>query len=696
MAFTPVPYWKKIPALRLLLPVMGGICLQWYLPVPTALAWAGMATPVIILFIFRFAGDYHKFRLAHFSGFLFFLFFTCLGITITRLNDIRQHPRWLGHFPGEGIFQVRILESPLPREKTWKATGELLLKTTTNKKPQLLRGKLILYFPKTDMTDSMAAAIRPGSLLLLRQPPQPIPPPSNPGQFNFQRYCLFNGITHQAFLRDTSYLLITRTRPAPFRKWLEDVRNSIVGTLKRYIADPKAAGLAEALLIGYKNDLDKDLLQTYSDTGVVHIIAISGLHLGIIYWILRWLTRTLPQKGRGRWWRFLLILGSMWLFSLLAGAQPSVLRSAVMFSFILVAETIHRRSNIYNTLCCSAFFLLLVNPFWLWDLGFQLSYAAVLSLILYMQPVYRSWYIPQKWLDSIWQMCAVTLAAQVLTIPLCLYHFHQFPTYFLPANLVCVPLSSALLIGAILLVAISPVIVLAQWLGLLLQEGIRLMNFLVEWIVKLPGSTIRGFSLHELQMATCYLLLICFMAFICWKNKTAVKGFLFSIILVMIIGYWQRQQHNSRAEWRVYHLGGYSSSDFIEGRRYLTIGEDTTGMDAGSYRFQLMGARSGLTRLADSSIICTSSSTICAGNKKILILDRPLRKPLPVNADVLWLKKGSRLLSQKIAIAGKVNQIVADGSLPAWHTRVWKETAAKEGIAFHDVKTDGFFALRLR
>ncbi|MCR6721644.1 MAG: ComEC/Rec2 family competence protein [Chitinophagaceae bacterium] len=177
--------------------------------------------------------------------------------------------------------------------------------------------------------------------------------------------------------------MLQKTKPAPLLHWLERVRNTIVQTLQRYITDPKSAGLAEALLIGYKNDLDKELLQSYSDTGVVHIIAISGLHLGIIYWILRWLTRALPQKGAARWWRFVIILSGMWIFSLLAGAQPSVLRSAVMFSFILVAESIRRRGNIYNTLCCSAFFLLLFNPFWLWDLGFQLSYLAVLSLILF-------------------------------------------------------------------------------------------------------------------------------------------------------------------------------------------------------------------------------------------------------------------------------------------------------------------------
>lgn len=694
MEFKPVPWWKKIPALHLLLPFITGICVQWYYPVVPAISWGGMLLAALWQLLLHFLSEYYKFRLAPVSGLSFFLFFFCVGITSTRLTDVRNHPHWQGNFLTDGRVLVRILESPTPREKTWKATGEMLLQTSDDSTTIPLKGKVILYFSRSG-NDSVYAEIHPGNLIMLRHVPQLIPGPANPGQFNFQRYCLFNGITHQAFLRDTSFQLLQKTKPAPLLHWLEQVRNTIVQTLQRYITDPKSAGLAEALLIGYKNDLDKELLQSYSDTGVVHIIAISGLHLGIIYWILRWLTRALPQKGAARWWRFVIILSGMWIFSLLAGAQPSVLRSAVMFSFILVAESIRRRGNIYNTLCCSAFFLLLFNPFWLWDLGFQLSYLAVLSLILFMQPIYRSIYTPFKWLDSIWQMCAVTLAAQVLTIPVCLYHFHQFPTYFLPANLVCVPLSSVLLIGAIILMAVSPFPLLGKWLGWLLEQGIQLMNFLVEGILKLPGSTLRGFSLHEIQVVAAYLLLCCLMSVLFWKYKPALKGFLVSVMIIVLVSYWQRQQQNQLAEWRVYNLGNYSSSDLIIGNRYKTIAEDSTGMDAGSYRFQLSNARVGLKPLADSSMFHFSPYTLQIANKRIILLTRPLRRPLQMEVDVIWLRKGARLLSKQIT-NGRIRYIVADGSLPAWHTTPWKTAAASENIPFHDVKTDGFFALRLR
>jgi competence protein ComEC len=209
------------------------------------------------------------------------------------------------------------------------------------------------------------------------------------------------------------------------------------------------------LLIGYKDDLDKTLVQSYSNTGVVHVIAISGLHLGLIYWLLLKLFWPLQKRRDLKWLRPILIIAGLWLFSLLAGMQPSVIRSAVMFTCIVLGETWTRKSSIYNTLAFSAFLLLFINPYWLWDVGFQLSYIAVLSIVIFMQPIYNWFYIKNKALDFIWKLNAVTLAAQILTVPVSIYHFHQFPLSFMFTNFVAVPLSSLILLGEIVLCVVS-------------------------------------------------------------------------------------------------------------------------------------------------------------------------------------------------------------------------------------------------
>ena len=180
--------------------------------------------------------------------------------------------------------------------------------------------------------------------------------------------------------------------------------------MRTNIKGDKELGLAEALLIGYKDDLDKTLVQSYSNTGVVHIIAISGLHLGLIYWLLNLLLKPLSKRKKWRWLRPIIAVSCLWFFSLLAGGISfhSSIRSHV-YLYCCRQIVFARKTSIYNTLAVSAFFLLCYNPYWLWDVGFQLSYSAVLSIIIFMQPIYNLFYIKNKFLDFIWKLNAVTL-----------------------------------------------------------------------------------------------------------------------------------------------------------------------------------------------------------------------------------------------------------------------------------------------
>ena len=304
-----------------------------------------------------------------------------------------------------------------------------------------------------------------GSQLVFSRPLQEIKNGGNPGSFDYKTYCLFQGITHQVYLTKDDFVVLPTTETNAFALFIEQSRKWVVATIRNYIPGEKEQGLAEALLIGYKDDLDKNLVQAYSNTGVVHIIAISGLHLGLIYWLLLGLTKPLKGNKKLIWLRLVLIIGSLWLFTILAGAQPSVLRSAIMFSIIALGEVLLRRTNIFNTLAFSALILLCLNPFWLWDVGFQLSYSAVLSIVLFFQPVYN-WYCPQnKALDFLWKMTSVTIAAQILTLPISIYHFHQMPLLFLFTNFIAVPLSSLILIGEIMLCALFFIPLLHRWLA---------------------------------------------------------------------------------------------------------------------------------------------------------------------------------------------------------------------------------------
>ena len=384
-------------------------------------------------------------------------------------------------------------EPPVEKARSIKAVATVSIVAGTNL--QRARGRIIIYFKKNS-----SLPLQYGQQIMFTQKLQPIRNSGNPGAFNYERYCLSQNITHQVFLDANDYISLPAKLTSPLHQFIYDIRYRIIGVLHKYIRGEKETGLSEALLIGYKDDLDTALVQSYTNTGVVHVIAISGLHLGLIYALLLLCFNPLKKYPAFKWVRLVLILAGLWIFSLLAGAQPSILRSAVMFTCLAAGDCLSRKNSMLNSLAFSAFLLLCINPFWLWDAGFQLSYAAVLSIVLFMRCVYNWIYLKNRMLDMLWKLNAVTIAAQILTVPICLYHFHQFPNYFLFTNIVAVPLSSFILIGEIFLCAISVVPALALLTGKLLSSMIWIMNSYVELIDSMPFSTWEGLYVDTSQV----------------------------------------------------------------------------------------------------------------------------------------------------------------------------------------------------
>jgi competence protein ComEC len=521
-----MPYWKKMPVSRLLTPFLLGIIQQYYWSIPVSIlqGLAIVSTGMMLLLLFPLLPFFSRYKLGFINGLSVFPLFAVLGCLSVWQQDIRLHPHWLGNIYKENdALIIKLQESALEKTKTLKANASV---TGMLRNDSLIpaTGNLILYFLKDPSLPNLAA----GDELILRGAAQTIPSSSNPGGFDFHRYTLFQGITHQVFLKKNDFL-ITSHQPSALQQLISHTRKWVLSVLHISFPDKKERGLAEALLIGYKDELDKTLVQSYTNTGVVHIIAISGLHLGLIYWLLLKLLQPLQRSRILKWLRPLLIITGLWLFALLAGAQPSVLRSALMFTCIVAGETLSRKPNIYNSLALSAFLLLCYNPFWLWDAGFQLSYAAILGIVAFMEPVYRLITVRNKLLDQIWQLNAVTLSAQVLTIPICLYHFHQFPVYFLLSNFIAVPVSSLILLAEIFICCTSfipsLVIITGKFTGFL----IRFMNAYIERVEALPFSVWNGL---QINFAQAVLLTFCLVFASSWFLNRK-KIFLYGSLLTL-------------------------------------------------------------------------------------------------------------------------------------------------------------------
>ena len=690
-----VHFWKKTPFIRLLIAMIAGIIIQWRFQINVTVWWFVFVICIIAVVIFFFIPFFNRYRLGILNGIAACLLFFSIGSLLVWYKDVRHDDKWLGNFYTEKDALVATLaEPPIEKTKSIKADAivSYLLK---NGKSIPVKGKIIIYFQKDS---SLQLAY--GSQIIFRKSLQEIKNSGNPGGFDYKRYSLFHGITHQVYLKPDEYVALNDKKEKWLDKFLYNTREKVLGILRNNIKGDKELGLAEALLIGYKDDLDQTLVQSYTNTGVVHIIAISGLHLGLIYWLLIKLFKPLRRRKHVKWLRPVLIIAGLWLFSLLAGAQASVLRSAVMFTCIVLGESLSRKTSIYNTMALSAFLLLCYNPYWLWDVGFQLSYAAVLSIIVFMRPIYNWFYFPNKIVDFIWKLNAVTIAAQILTVPLSIYHFHQFPNYFILTNFVVVPLSSLIVLGEILLCAVSFIPVIAMLIGKLLSWLIWMMNSYIERIEALPFSLWDGLQINTSQA----ILLIVFAAGISYwlieKSKQALKIGMIAFACFIALRSYSFIQAKQQQKIIVYNVSQRRAIDFVHGRNYFFIGDSDLVADAFIRNFHLKPARI-LYRIAPLPILQdlkAYENYIHYSGKNILLLDKSVlfiqetNKPL---VDLLVISKNPKIYMPRLAASLNIKQVVFDGSVSAWKINYWKKDCDSLHIHYHDVNEKGAFVMNL-
>ena len=697
MPVATVYLWKKAPFVRLLIALMAGIVLQWHWQTGTVPWTMILISGIILSSSFFFLPFFRRYKLGFLNGIATFSVFLALGGLLAWQEDIRHHDQWLGKLynPGDAII-VRLDEPLVEKTKSLKANA-VVTHLVHNDSSWQAKGKIIIYFKK----DSLLQRLSYGSHILFKKPLQEIKNSGNPGGFDYKRYCLFQGITHQVYLKENEFEILDSKK----KKWLPAfifrAREWVIDILRSNIKGDKELGLAEALLIGYKDDLDQSLVQSYTNTGVVHVIAISGLHLGLIYWLLVQLLKSLQKNKKLRWLRPILIITGLWLFSLLAGAQPSVLRSALMFTCIVLGEGYTKRTSIFNTLSLSAFILLCINPYWLWDVGFQLSYAAVLSIIIFMRPIYNWFYFRNKAIDFLWKLNAVTLAAQILTIPISIYHFHQFPNYFLLTNFVAVPLSSLILIGEIVLCIISFLPAVALFVGNILHWLIWAMNSYIERVEAIHFSLWDGL---QISIPQAVLLIAAVAAMSYWLMEHSGKALtwgLLSLLGFFALRSWSFIVSDQQQKIIVYNVPQKQAIDFISGREYFFYGDSSLLADDFARNFHLKPSRI-LYRIKPAgniSAFIKKERLFQYRSKKILLLDNSINyEPVEEKQtlDLLVISKNPKLYINSLLNSFVVRQVVIDGSNSSRRADLWKKDCDSLGIPCHNVTTEGAFVMNLR
>ncbi len=689
--------WKTTPFLRLLIPLIAGIIFQYYF----AFSFYEIVIPGIILIgltiFFKFLPLVYRFKLAALQGIFITLLIVCAGMLLTKHKDIRNEKKWYGNYFDSSSFLIATIKEPcVENAKSYKALAVIEF-IVNNDTVNAATGDVLLYLAK----DSNSKIPQYGDKIIFGNNLQQIKNSGNPGAFDYARYSAFHQLFHQAYLKKNDWHLIEHTKLAGYKPYVFDLREKIKNIIYNYIPGDDEKAIAVALLIGYKIDLDKDLVQAYSNAGVVHLIAISGLHMGIIYSILFWLFTKIPVVKNSKKARLVLILLCLWAFALLTGASGSVLRSAFMFSFIATGMAFNKKASIYNSISASAFLLLCYNPFLLWDVGFQLSYFAVLGIVISQPYIVKWFYFKNKFINAIWQLSSVSLAAQLFTFPICMYYFHQLPLLFLISNLIAIPLTTVALWACILLIIISPINTLAILTGKIIFGTIWLINHTVIFINSIPFSLWDNISLNYPETIVLYGIVCGCLYWLIKKDKSAFKFALAcTLILSSMITFYKWQVANQR-KIIVYNVPSHKAIDLVSANSYQFLGDGEMQTDGVLRNFHLKPGRISmrLNYKTDSvNSLYSNSHFLQFFNKKILLIDSALSYAVPerkINIDYIIISKNPKLFIPKLAEVFNAGIYVFDASNPMWKIEKWKKDCEELHLRFHSVPEQGAFVTDL-
>lgn len=686
--------FKQIPCLRLLLPLIVGILLQYHFNLSINLLLVVSIISLIFIVAIVFISTYLKFKLRWVQGVFLTLLFIGVGGCLSYAKNISNRTTWVGnYFIQNEPLLVTLQENLAIKQKSYKAlaTVEAVYK---NNNWQSVEGDVLLYFRK----DSTIPPIQYGSQILIKNNVVSIVNSGNPGGFNYARFCSFQQIHFQGFLKDQDFSILTSTKTNWFIESLINIRTKVLSILKANIKNPSELSIAQALLIGYRDELDRDLVKAYSNTGVVHIIAISGLHLGMIYGLMLFLF--LPFK-KYKWCKIIkpiTIIFVLWIFSFIAGMPPSILRSALMFSCIAIGEPFGKQSNIFNGLAVSAFIILIINPFSLWDVGFQLSYSAVLSIVIFSPYIKRWIYFKNKILAGIWNLNSITLSAQILTLPFVLYHFHQFPNLFLFTNLFAVPLSGLILYFELLLLIISSWNSVAFFIGGIIEWLIKLMNQFIVKVDRIPFAVCESIQITIVQAIILIGLLVASSVWLINKKiKYLILGliFLMCFIAVRSIDFVNR---NLQQKIIVYNVPSHTAIDLVEGRNYQFIGDSILQYDGFLRNFHIKPSRI-LHRINEKKLlknIQIKNQFIYSNNKVIAVVFSPINySGEKIKVDAIIITKNPRIYISKLHQIFDCKLYVFDGSNPVWKINKWKKECDSLSLQYHISSLEGAFEMNL-
>lgn len=543
---------------------------------------------------------------------------------------------------------------------------------------QVVSGKLLLHIPKP------ARQLAVGTLLQIHTPLRVPGPARNPGQFDYGTYLRNKGVLAQAFPQP--WEIRVGQPKKDIRYYAGRLRDRIIHNLKSSGLDGDALAIVSALILGQQQDISREINEAYQFAGAVHILSVSGLHVGFILMFLNAMLAFLPNTRHWRRAKWGITILSLWAFAFVAGCAPSVVRSVTMFSFMATGQYLRRGSNSFHTLWVSMLLILLFEPAFLFDVGFQLSYLA-LFFILWLDPLLQQLWEPRFRITTYcWRILTVSVAAQLGTLPLSLFYFHQFPGLFFLTNLVVLPMLTVLMaLGVFHAVLAVFTAVPAFWLWPM-KFGIGLLNGIIAGIASVESFLFRELPFNLLLTLTAYLALVFLVRWMEKPQFTRLVALGVGILLMQVT--WLQATLQTSAQKDLYVLSQYKSSAIVL-RRPDGLVLMTDSLAVARKNITVL-ARERFTKIASEQKI--PNVLLCRG-RRILILDRDGICPTGAQPEVLLIRQSPKINLDRLLQKIKPRVIVADGSNFKSYAALWDESCRKHGVRFHNTAQDGFWSM---
>ena len=589
-------------------------------------------------------------------------------------------------------IKAELITIKYQRDKVWFDSGE----------------KILVSFEK----DSGASQLEYGDLLLLKGKLNEIKNPGNPSEFDYKKYLSRKHIHFGSYQNSEQWTLLEKNKGKILLTFAYSIRKKILNIYQSTGIKGEEFAILAALTLGTKDYLSDETIEAYSSSGAMHVLAVSGLHVGIIFFVINYLLFFLRKKPSLLIIRAVLLIAIIWSFALITGLSPSVNRASLMITFFIIGQASNKKPSAYNSIAASAFILLLIEPQTIFNVGFQLSYLAVISILFFQPKIYR-WFEPRYYvLDKIWSLTSVSIAAQIGTTVLGLYYFHQFPVYAFLSNLVVIPAAFLIMVMAIAVASTFFIFPLSEFLAKILSGIIYGLNTSTKFIESLPGSTIKPLSLNSIETILLYFALTLFLIFIILKNKKLFGPILVSILIVLFFRDIRYARQTGSKSFAVYNVTKKSVFSIISDRQFKLYADSSFISDSKSVNYLTSNIMSDnfLRNLNKETIDFPRSKNLKVTKEealrylvqvdslKILFLTGDLsrfRSTNKLKVNYLIFCKSTLMDLNVLKSLFDFDLLIADASVSKWKQETLKKDCRQLAIPFYNVSESGAFVKKI-